>query len=225
MTRGRTQGLVAAGLLAPLLLGGCGDAAPARAGGRDGGRVDPAALVTHQRVTDPKGDVFEQASDIPAAPRRNVDVVSTELRRTRRHLVVTVRYADLPPRVGGGWSLSLELTTSQDRRKRGVLFEDAPLVDNAGHAIRWERHLDLTSYDSEDTYDTNRCPRPTYRVDLAADTLILTVPDGCLGSPRWVRVGYTQAQVQHGLQLSEDNPFAASGWRSGSQRLVVPGPA
>jgi hypothetical protein len=103
----------------------------------------------------------------------NGDALGAEVRRTATALVVKVRYADIERRASPDWGIEFEFDIG-DHSTRGVTWSEYRFSDTH----QWDRDLDMTRYDSEDSLSA-LCRRLSATPDFSADILAIRVPDGC----------------------------------------------
>jgi hypothetical protein len=137
----------------------------------------PAAHAETVVTEDPAGDArawtyYQEFQFVPAPEEAAVDVVRTAAAFGQRRLSVAVHLRDLEVRAS-------HTTLVRIWTPRGT-FDAATERLSAGRAtvsLARQRGDELTCRDLSVVYDG------------AADTVALSVPARCIGSPRWVRLG------------------------------------
>jgi hypothetical protein len=203
---------VLASMLLAVLSSGCAE---------DSTRADQAP-VSHVRVRDGVGDVFLAGSSVTGerlSQASNVDVVSTDVRRTGRALRVTLTYDQLASKASPQWYVSFSLAGSADSFTRTVVWQRGRYADTGA----WHQGLDLTRETSEDSFGSP-CRTATAAVDYERRTLTLTVPNACFGDPAWVRVDGLEAgsREPHGPNDYTDIPLNATDEAESTARLYDP---
>jgi hypothetical protein len=157
-------------------------------------------------VEDDTGDVFSETSGERVSDGRNVDVVSTEVRRTANALTVAVTYDDIESLGSVDWMVDLLLVNPNGSRRQVTWNE---YDDGAGAPVREVTMFRLTP----DSAVANPCPGLDGSVDFDAETVTVTVPTRCFGDPASVEVKEMTATARGGHGDGEwyvDNPFGTN---------------
>jgi len=67
------------------------------------------------------------------------------------------------------------------------------------------------------------CPRLAHSIDYATHTVTAWVPAGCLGTPRWVRVGATGTTLHFVSDSSQDSGFTVQSFTDDAQQVGTVG--
>jgi hypothetical protein len=152
-----------------------------------------ADTVTH---TDALHDVvkFDGDNQTNAPTVKEGDVRRVTVAHTSGRVVVRLKYAELS-RVNSWGAIALVRTSA------GKQFE---LDLEAASGIGWQGKLTV----SHATGSTIACPGADRKVDYALDTVRFSVPRGCLGDPRWVKVGVAHVRFVTASKLFGDDAFS-----------------
>lgn len=160
----------------------------------------PAGAASAQNLThdDATADVWEDVWNYDtntqeyyeAGSQTNVDVLSTVVRHLPTKLVLRFTYADLK-RSGTRFGIINHLR-----------FPDGPqIVAAVDTNTRWKGIPVLAK---NRTGEPIRCPGLDHAIDYSANTIELTIPRSCIGTPTWVDVNsFAVGQ--------EDDPESESG--------------
>ncbi|CAM3590344.1 hypothetical protein [Nocardioides zeicaulis] len=125
---------------------------------------------------------------LDAPDETSVDVARTTIDHARKRLTLTVQFRDLVQ--VDGQAADFRIFTPQGRfeltvnQAEGRAWADLyPLGPGSGATVTVEGNT-VTITGAE----TKPCRTVRARYDLAADTLVTSVPTSCLGSPAWVQV-------------------------------------
>lgn len=150
--------------------------------------VGPSTAATAQSatITDGTGDVWENTYD-PATQTDvwslvesayNTDVVSTVIKHGARRVDVTMTYNDLDkaPDV----TISAVVTMRFDQGARRSAFVDVWPGDWQGSAMVFKQNASTGG-------GPVTCGGLTHAVDYTANTVSMSIPRTCLGSPTWIQ--------------------------------------
>ncbi len=148
------------------------------------------------------GELFDgTSSDQPffldAPAESSADVARTTIDHARKRLTLTMQFRDLVETQGH--SVEFRIFTPEGRYVLPVAVQDGQTVSGL---YPLGRGASVTVSSDGDTVivtetQTKPCRTVRARYDLAADTLVASVPTSCLGSPTWVQVaaGVTRTKV------------------------------
>ena len=160
--------------------------------------VGPATAASAQSasVTDSAGDVWqsilnpdtEEETFVAAGSLTNVDVLSTVVDHTRSSLEVTMTFSDLAKE---GARPTPALVMRFDRGpapgRRGRRLDQ---LEGQGHPAQGrqeqQRRVDVDGF--------------THKIDYTANTVAMSIPRSCLGTPRWIQA----APMTQGFLASTD---------------------
>jgi len=154
-----------------------------------------ADTITH---TDTAHDVvkFDGSNQTDAPTVKEGDVRRVTVAHTSGRVVVRLKYAELS-RVNR-WLAVAEVRTSS-----GKAFE----VDlTASSGIGWQGKLTV----SHAAGGTVACAGADRKVDYALNTVRFSVPRGCLGDPRWVKVGVGHVRFVSSSKIFGDDAFSST---------------
>lgn len=145
------------------------------------------AAAQNWSYADPIGDVVshEDGGATTAPARAPGDVVRTTISHTRTKVVIRVRMRAVPR---GDWTSSAMIRTP-----RAEFYLLQFKVDDY-------RGFSLVKLTGEGEV---RCAGKSARIDRTA--LVLTVPRGCLGNPRWIRAGAGVSTFDGSIMADEED--------------------
>jgi hypothetical protein len=160
--------------------------------------VGPATAASAQSatVTDSAGDVWqsiwnpetEEETFVAAGSLTNVDVLSTVVDHTRSSLEVTMTFSDLA-KEGARPTPALVMRFNQGPRR--VALVDA--------STSW-KGKDILFKDGKNSNGPSKCDGFTHKIDYTTNTVAMSIPRSCLGTPRWIEA----APVTQGVLASTD---------------------
>jgi hypothetical protein len=176
--------------------------------------VGPATAASAQSatITDSEGDVWQIFSDYStgetaytaAGSQTNVDVLSTVVTHTGRRVNATLTYTDL---------------AKEGARPSAVVlmrFDSGPqrfaVVDTSGS---W-KGKDVLVKNGKNSGGPVACAGFTHEIDYTANTIVMSVPRSCLGSPTWVEASVmSQGWIEGGETEETSTSFFDNGAKPG----------
>ncbi len=172
-----------------------------------------AASAASTTVTDGTGDVWENtynpdtSSDVwtPTESAYNTDVVSTVIKHNADRVTVKMTYNDLQKQPDV--SISAVVNMRFDRGPRRFAFVDA----SPGS---WRGSSQVFKDNAKTGPAPVSCAGLSHTVDYAANTVTMSIPRTCLGSPRWIEANVLSRSTG-GLNQDVQRNLFDNGQRAG----------
>lgn len=153
----------------------------------------PAAQAARDSSADSTGDVwsitYDQTSEgesapVPSSESVNVDLTRTVVTHGSKAIRVVASYDDLK-KTGDGYNFHVKIR--DDKGRRTALIVGAGPGWWRGFAVLVRGHRELS------------CDGLRQSIDVAADTVTVLVPRGCMLKPRWIKYqAWTVSWIQDG---------------------------